>query len=170
MNLSSSAAGRRGPLLLLVLFMAGVAQTTLAPRLFFFGGQPDFVFAVVIAAALLAEAGLGALLGLGGGLITAALVGETVGTFLVSRTLAGFAAGAMGGRLFRSNAGVVFLGALLASAVAEGVYVLAAPGPAAVASGGAGLRAILVGTAWNAVLAVPASALLRRMGWGPDTI
>ena len=163
---SSSAAGRRGPLLLLVLFVAGVAQTTLAPHLFFFGGQPDFVFAVVIAAALLAEAGPGALLGLGGGLITAALVEETVGTFLVSRTLAGFAAGALGGRLFRSNAGVVFLGALLASVVAEAVYVLAAPGVAS----GAGLRAVLVGTVWNAVLAVPASALLRRLGWEPHTI
>jgi rod shape-determining protein MreD len=148
----------------LLLVTAAVLQTTLAPRLFVFGGQPDFVFAVIVAGALLTEAGSGALFGLAGGLLTAALVGETVGTFLVSRTLAGFVAGAVGARLFRGNILVFMTGVALAALVAEGIYVLSAPGVAARPA--PWLRAALVGTLWNALLALPVSTLLRRVGWG----
>jgi rod shape-determining protein MreD len=122
---------RAGLAFLVLLIAAALLQSTLSPRLFVLGGQPDFVFIVVIAGALLADAGFGALFGLGGGLLTAALVGETVGTFLVSRTLAGFVAGAVGARLFRGNVFVVMAGVALAALVAEGVYVLSAPGVAA---------------------------------------
>lgn len=155
---------RAGLSFLVLLVAAAVLQSTLAPRVFVLGGQPDFVFTVIIAGALLADAGLGALFGLAGGLLTAALVGETVGTFLVSRTLAGFVAGAVGARLFRGNIFVVIAGVVLASLVAEGVYVLSAPGVAARPAGG--LQAALIGTLWNALLALPVSALLRRLGWG----
>jgi len=147
-----------------LLFLAAGLQTTLAPRLVLLGGQPDFVFAVAVAASLLADAGGGAVAGFAGGLITAALVGETVGTLIVSRTLAGFAAGALGSRLFRANAVVLLVGAFLASLLAQGVYALSAP--AVAARGGAG--AVLVGAVENALIALFVALLLRRLGWGPE--
>lgn len=150
---------------LLLLFAAGL-QTTLAPRLLLLGGQPDFVFAVAVAASLLADAGTGALAGFAAGLITAALAGDTVGTLIVSRTLAGFAVGALGARLFRANLVVVLAGAFLASLLAHGVYALCAPAVFARGSGGAG--AVLTGAASNALIALPVALLLRRLGWGPE--
>lgn len=150
--------------LCLLLLFAGALQGALAWRLHAGGGQPDFVLAVLLSAALLSNAALGSLIGLAGGLVTAALVGETIGSLLVSRTLAGFAAGWLASRLFRVSPSVAVLGALFASIVAEIVYVLAAPR--------IGVRvwlgAALVGALWNAALAVPLTLVLRRLGWEPD--
>lgn len=151
-------------LFLLLLLGAGL-QTTLAPRLLLWGGQPDFVFAVAIAASLLVDAGTGALAGFAGGLITAALVGETVGTLIVSRTLAGFAAGALGARLFRVNLLVVLAGTFVASLLANGVYALSAPAVFARSGGGVGA---LMGAFGNALIALPIALLLRRLGWGSE--
>lgn len=143
------------------LFVAAAVQSSLADRMYAWGGQPDFVFAVVLAAALLSDASRGSVIGLCGGLLTAALVGETVGTFLVSRTLGGFVAGWLSSRLFRANAAVVIASVLTASFAGEALYVLAAPRIGL----GVWLPAALVGAAWNAVLAVPITLLLRRAGW-----
>lgn len=152
--------------LILLLFLAATAQSLVASRLLYLGGQPDFVFCVVITAALLSDAGTGSVLGLVGGLLTAALVGETVGTFLVSRTLAGFVAGWFSSRLFRTNAGVIVLSVLAASVTAETVYALAAPRVGLMPW----LWSALIGTAYNVVLALPLTYLLRRLGWGRDRI
>ena len=162
-----NASGPRAVVLLcLLLLAAAAAQGSLAARLYRFGGQPDFVFTVVVAAALLSDAAAGAVLGFCGGLLTAALVGETVGTFLVSRTIAGFVAGWFSERLFRTNAGVIFLSALAVSAVAEIAYVLAAPRIGV----NVWLPSALIGAAWNAALAVPVTFLLRRAGWGRERV
>ena len=160
-----SVPGLRPVLSLCLLLLIAVAlQATLSARWYLFGGQPDFIFVVIVAAALLSDAGLGALLGLSGGLLTAALVGETVGTFLVSRTIGGFIAGWISGRLFRVSAGVVLLSGGLAFLMTEVVYVLAAPRVGLES----GLRSALIGTVWNALLAIPVTALLRRLGWGEE--
>lgn len=147
----------------LLLLLAGALQGSLAWRLHGWGGQPDFVLAVIVSAALLSNGSVGSLIGLAGGLVTAALVGETVGSLLVSRTVAGFAAGWLASRLFRVSAPVAVLGAFLTSVAAEIVYVLAAPR--------IGVRvwlgAALIGALWNAALAVPLTLLLRRLGWEP---
>lgn len=148
----------------LLLLLAAGLQTTLAPRLLLLGGQPDFVFAVAITGALLADAGVGALAGFAAGLITAALIGDTVGTLIVSQTLAGFAAGALGARLFRANRSVVLAGTFAASLLAHGVYALSAP--AVFARGGAG--GVLTAAVGNALIALPVALLLRRLGWGPE--
>ncbi len=55
---------------------------------------------------------------------------------------------------------------LAASAVAEALYLLAAPRVGL----HVWLPAALVGAAWNAALAVPAALLLRRLGWGQERI
>lgn len=151
----------------LLLLVAAGLQTSLAPRLLLLGSQPDFVFAVVIAGALLADAATGAMLGFAGGLVSAALVGDTVGTLLVSRTLAGFAAGQVGARLFRTSALVIVAGAALAFLVAAGTFALCAPAVFARNGTGPAVGSVVVGLFWNALLVFPITLLLRRLGWGP---
>lgn len=152
--------------LCLALLVAGGAQAGFSGRLWAGGGQPDFVFAVILAAALLSDAGAGCLIGLAGGLITAALVGETVGTILVTRAVAGFVAGLLPSRMFRANAGVVIVTVIAASLVAELLFILSAPRMGF----SRWLHAALTGTAWNAALAVPITFLLRRCGWGQGRV
>ena len=147
--------------LLLLLLVAAAAQATLAHRLWFWGGQPDFIIAVVLAAAVLSDAGAGCVIGLAGGLLTGAVVGETVGTYLVTRTVAGFVAGLLPSRMFRANVLVVASSALAASIVAEVLFVLAAPRIGL----SQWLPAALTSLLWNTVLAVPAALFLRRVGW-----
>lgn len=145
----------------LLLLLAGAAQATLSHRLWFWGGQPDFILAVVLAAAVLSDAGAGCVIGLGGGLLTGAVVGETVGTYLVTRTVAGFVAGLLPSRMFRANIFVIVSSAVAASVVAETLYILAAPRIGL----SQWLPAALAGMLWNALLAVPAAFFLRRVGW-----
>lgn len=147
----------------LLLLVLGTLQSTLAFRLTFWGAQPDFLLTLALVAALLSDSRTGCLTGFAGGLVTAALVGQTAGTFLVSRTVAGCVAGALTARLFRGNLGVVLLVTFLASLVAEVVYALAAPPRMELLEW---LRAAGVGSAMNALLALPLAYLLRRCGWG----
>jgi rod shape-determining protein MreD len=151
----------RAALAALLLLLAAGFQGTLAPRLFAAGGQPDLVLAAALTLSLLSGPTAGALLGFAAGLLGAALSGETVGTLLVSRTLAGFVGGAFGARLLRPAAPAVALGVFAATLAGEAVYILAAPrvGAARWAA------AAVVGAAWNVLLALPTMVLLRRLGW-----
>lgn len=150
-----------GALLLLAGGLQGIVAP--APRPWA-GGQPDLLLTVVLTAALLSDAAVGVVIGFAGGLITAAVVGETVGTLLASRTLGGFAAGWFAGRLFRANPGVIVLGVFAASLLTETLYILAAPPRAA--PPGVWLPAALLGSFWNALIAYPTMLALRSFGWG----
>ena len=150
----------------LFLFVAAGMQAAFASRLTFFGGQPDFILTVALAAALLSDASTGCLVGMAGGLLSAATVGETVGTFLVSRTIAGFIAGLLTNRLYRGNVGVIFLGVLATTLIAEVVHAFAAPR----GSLHEWVQSIAVSAVMNAVLALPLTVLLRRCGWGKDRL
>lgn len=144
------------------LLVAAALQSAVAAHLSVFGGEPDFVLTLATAAALLSDASVGALTGFAAGLVTASLVGQTVGTFLVSRTLAGWAAGWTTGRLYRGHAFVVVVGVFFATLVSHAVYLLGAPRIGLAH----GLRASLLGALWNAVLAWPTMYCLRLCGWG----
>jgi cell shape-determining protein MreD len=148
------------------LLLASAAQSVFASRLLFFGGQPDFVLTLVLVASLLSDAAAGSLLGFAGGLITAANVGTTVGTFLVSRTIAAYCAGLMTTRLYRGNIGVIFLGVLATTCIAEVIYILAAPRGSFVVW----VQGIAVGAVMNALIALPISFVLRRCGWGRNRL
>jgi hypothetical protein len=146
---------------LLLLAAAGI-QSGLLGRLGYREGHPDLLMTLALSAALLSDAGVGCLVGMASGLVTAAVVGQTVGTYLVSRTLAGFVAGWLTNRLYRGNIGVVVLGVFVTSVLAEVTYGLAAPRLTL----RHWVQATLIGAAMNAVLALPATLLLRRCGWG----
>jgi rod shape-determining protein MreD len=147
--------------LLLLIFAA--LQGAFAYRMALWGGQPDFILTLTLVAALLSDATLGCYVGFAGGLMTAAVASQTTGTYLVSRTIAGYVAGAMTARLHRGNIGVIFLVVLVASLVAHLSYSLAAPPRGEFLDW---VRAVGFGALWNAVLSLPISFLLRRCGWG----
>jgi len=152
-----------------LLLVATALQTTFA-RFFvvYGGGQPDFVLTLALAASLLASAETGCFIGFGAGVLSAAAVGETVGSLIVSRTIAGFAAGSLAGRFFRANVGVVLLAAILGTIAAEVVYALAAP-PLALGFF-RWITRVGLAVAWNALFSIPSFYLLRRVGWGGDRI
>jgi rod shape-determining protein MreD len=150
---------------LVLLFLAGsAAQSTIAyPLHNLLGAQPDFLLTILLCAALLSDAPTGCLLGFVGGLLSSALVGQTVGTLLVSRTIAGFMAGRFTARVFEANTLVVTLGVLVTSLAAFVIQTLAAPPRTGLALW---LQATIGGAVWNAALSLPVAALLRRSGWG----
>jgi LytS/YehU family sensor histidine kinase len=155
--------GRAAVFWLLLLFpILGGAQSVFAPGLHFFGGQPDFVLTLALVAALLTDAAVGSLLGLFAGLVSASLVGQAVGTFLVSRTIAGFIAGSFTERLYGKNWGVMLLGVFVGSVVADLLNGLATPRISLLHW----LQSALVGGTMNALLAIPLSLILQRCGWG----
>jgi rod shape-determining protein MreD len=167
MNTANAVPGRAAAVwFLLLLCIAAGLQSAFASRLTFLGGQPDFVLTFTLCAALLSDAAVGCLVGVAGGLVAAATVGQTVGTFLVSRILAAYSAGLMTSRLYRGNIGVIFLGVLATTVIAEVAYVLSAPG----GSLRVWAQSVAVSAAMNALLALPLSALLRRCGWGRNRL
>lgn len=145
----------------LLLLAAGAVQGTTLFYSLDVLGHPDLVFTITIVAALLSDAPTGSLIGLCGGLLTASLAGDTVGTFLVSRIVPGFLAGWVAARLFRANSVVIMLGVLGATLLAEMLYLLAAPGIGSRLS----LGSTLIGAVINAFLSVPVMLLLQRLGW-----
>ena len=150
----------------LLLLGASSLQAVYAARLAFWGGYPDFPLTVALCAALLSDASVGCVTGFGAGLVMASVCGRTLGTFLISRTIAGYLAGLLTNRLFRGNLGVVFLGVWGASVAAEVIYGLAAPRLTLMHW----VYSTLIGATMNAFLALPITLLLRRFGWGQGRV
>jgi rod shape-determining protein MreD len=147
--------------IILLLIGAGL-QSTAAAGIAFRGAHPDFVLTIALSAALLSDASVGCLAGFGAGLVMTSVVGRTLGTFLVSRTIAGYVAGLVTKRLYRGNAGVVLLGVFIGSIIAEIVYGLSDPRLTL----SHWVQTTLLGAGMNAVLALPMTVILRYLGWG----
>lgn len=148
--------------LILFLLVAAGLQSVFSARLMFFGGQPDFLLALTLTAALLSDASTGAIIGVVAGLLSGSLSSHAVGTFMASRTLAGFVAGGFTARLYGANLGVTLLGVFVGSVAAEIIFGLAAPRLTFMHW----VQSTLIGAVMNSLIALPLSLLLRRLGWG----
>ena len=93
------------------------------------GARPDLVLVVLIAFALAADPGFGAILGFAAGLVHGSVTGFSLGSFLVTRTIVGFLGGSVTTRLFSDNPAVPVLSAVWLTAVCEGLFLLANPRP-----------------------------------------
>lgn len=157
---------RQSLLTVFALLLAACAQGRLAHSLSVHGAQPDFVLVTLACGATLMGGASGIWLGLWAGLLTAALVPQTLGTFLAARLAGGAFAGWLAGGVIQRSWVVPPLAALATTAVAELVSVLIAPTHHlrawAFAVGGE--------TVWNMLWAVPVFAVLRKLGVGrtPD--
>ncbi len=147
-----------------LIWLAAAAQGRAAHALSIHGAQPDLRLVVLACGALLLGP-RGTLLGFWTGLLTAAASTDLYGSLFLGRLLAGALAGGLGRSLIGGNFLVPPLVTLAATLLAEAVTVLLAPSLAL-----HHLRhwAWLAGggALYNMVLALPVSLLLRRLGVG----
>lgn len=145
---------------LVLLFMGVGLQSTVASQLSFLGAQPDFLLTLALCVALLTEATVGASAGFISGLMTAAIAGPTMGTYLVTRTLAAWAVGALRRRFVRVGVLVTLAGVGLGTILSGVLYGLSNP-----RIGLANWFALtFVGALLNMVISLPVAllALFRR--------
>ncbi|MGC4046123.1 MAG: rod shape-determining protein MreD [Armatimonas sp.] len=151
--------------LILLFGLAAGFQSSIASRVGFFGGAPDFLLTLTLTAALLADAATGAIVGFVGGLLAAAVAGQTVGTYIASRTFTAWQAAWTTGRFIESRPWVVVLGVCVGTLATEILYVLGYPHIRL----SLWWRATLVSALMNALLSIPTYFMLKRLGWQKDS-
>lgn len=148
---------RRLVLPIIVLFAAAGVQGNIPSWLTINGAKPDFILIALIASALMLDPPYGAVLGFAAGLIHGAVVGESLGSFIASRTIIGFLAGMTTVRLFSENPLVPVLAAGGLTFIGEGMFMLANPRGDLADS----IIKILITSLFNAVLTLAAFWLVR---------
>lgn len=140
-----------------LLILAGTLQGN-AGWLSIHGARPDFLLVVLIATALMLDPFEGAIMGFAAGFIHGSIVGISLGSFIISRTLIGFIAGTVTVRLFSENPLVPMLGAGGLTFLSEAVFLLSNP------TGGflVVMNKILMTSLYNSVLTMIAFWILRR--------
>lgn len=147
---------------LLLVLMIGL-QSVLSRQLTVFGASPDFLLTLMLSAALLTDASTGACVGFVDGLAMAGTTfGQTPGTYIVTRTISGYVVGGLRRRFLPSGIFAAVLGVALGSALAGVLYGLSVPRIGVTRF----IQSTFLGALYNAVLAVPVSLCLRKLGWG----
>ena len=142
----------------LVLLTAGIGlQSSMAVHLNFLGAQPDFLLTLALCVALLTDASIGAGAGFISGLVTAAIAGPTLGTFLITRIVAAWAVGALRRRFVRVGIGVTLLGVGAGSVLAGVLYGFSNPRIGLAHW----LSLTFVGAVMNLLVALPLAVLAR---------
>jgi hypothetical protein len=146
------------------IVLSTVLQGRVAHAVSLHGITPDFGLVTLACGATLVGGTRSVGLGFWAGLLMAALVPGTPGTFLVSRTFAGAFAGWLHGSVIRDSVLVPPFVGLTVTLIAELVYVLMAPTHHlrawAVTRGGE--------IVYNALLALPVYGLMRRLRIGAE--
>ena len=141
-----------------LLLVAVVLQGSLAGQMRVLGYIPDLILLTVLSLSLTGGPAPGAAFGFAGGALHGILVGESPGSFLVSRTAAAVLLGVVGLRLFRDNRlaplALLFVGTL----AAEFVFFLMTP----TAGFRHCLRLAFAEGVWNVVLGSVFYPLARR--------
>lgn len=145
-----------GGYLFLSLVLVGL-QSSLAFRLELFGAKPDFLLTLALCAGLLTEGVGGAAAGFLAGLFTVAVMGNTVGTYLISRTVAAWLVAVLRKRLVRTSVWVTVIGVALGTVVAGILFGLSVPRIGL----SRWLSATFASTLINALVALPITLVLR---------
>jgi len=113
----------------ITLIAAAGLQGNLPSAVSVLGAKPDLVLVVLISYSLVADPAFGAGLGFAAGLLHGSLVGVSLGSFIVTRTITGFLAGLATTRLFSENPLVPALSAVWLTVVCEALFLLSNPRP-----------------------------------------
>ncbi len=143
-----------------LLIVAAVLQMTLVQSLAIGASRPDFIVVVLACTAVRTSFVAGAGLGVWSGALMAAITGVNYGSFLASRALTGVLCGLFGEAVEQGDAIIPALTAFAATWTCEGIYYLMSPAH----RGLWWLEHIALESVYNAVLAIPISALLGRFG------
>ncbi len=146
----------------LLLVVAAGIQGAWGSALSIRGASPDLLLVTLTALALVLPPTGAAAVGLLGGWFTGALVGRSVGSYIVTRLLLGAGLGLLELRVYRANPLISAGSALLGTLFSEGVFFVLSPEQFAndipkwawLTLGKAGYHIVLI---------VPLSALVRRV-------
>lgn len=150
---------RRRSLLVALLIVGASAQVAIGSSLALPFAAPDIALATMVCACLFVDAGAAAGFGFLTGLIEAAYVGQLVGTFAVSRTLAAFTVGLLEDRVFRNSVPLAVTVTFVATALTQIVFFVFAPQPHALHW----FQHALGGAMYNGVLGAPIYFVMRRL-------
>lgn len=114
---------------IITLIVAAGLQGNLPKFVSIWGGKPDLILVVLVSYALAAEPAFGAGLGFIAGLLHGSLVGLSLGSFIITRTITGFLAGLVNTRLFSENPIVPALSAVWLTVVCELLFLIGNPRP-----------------------------------------
>ena len=142
---------------ILCLLAAAGLQANLPAGFHILGSGPDLVLVVLIAFSLAADTNAGLLLGFSAGLIEGSVVGASLGSFIVTRTIVGFAAGVSTTTFFSVNPIVSILSTGWLTLACEFLFVLANPA----ASLFVAARRIAGECIWNSLLSLILVIILR---------
>jgi rod shape-determining protein MreD len=156
-TLAGPLSGRALALYIALLLLSVGLQSSVATQLSFFGAQPDFLLTLALCIALFNDAAMGASAGFLSGLMTAAIAGPTMGTYLVTRTVAGWAVGALRKRFVRVGVFVTLAGVGLGSVITGVLYGLSNPRIGLLHW----LSLTFVGAGLNMAVALPLALLAR---------
>lgn len=143
----------------LLLWVAGACQWSLAYQISLGQVGPDFLLAVAVTVGLFANRRCGAGIGFMAGVIHGAVAGGHMAAYTVTRTLVGFLVGWFAGMEFEGNTTVAFIVTAAATVFTQFVFLLLNPRGAIFAA----LLATIGSAVYNGVLAIPLYALLRRV-------
>ncbi|MCX7926475.1 MAG: rod shape-determining protein MreD [Fimbriimonadales bacterium] len=144
---------------LLLVLAAAVAQGVWANSLRLGPATPDFPLIVLACLALLTNPNTAAWAGFLTGLLHASMLEQTVGSLIISRTLAATAVAYLPMVLSKRHGLSIVPTVALLTLLAQGLLYLAAPS----VSGSAFWQATLWGMVYNIGLAIPACWLIRRI-------
>lgn len=142
-----------------MMMLAGALQGNLPGWLALKGAKPDLILVVLVATALNFEPVTGALFGFFAGMIHGSLVGYSLGSLIVSRTIIGFLASSITTRLFSENPIVPVLAAGGLTFVGEAVFLLGNPTSNFLAS----VNVVLAKSLYNSFLTLMVFWFLRWM-------
>jgi len=145
-------------ILVAFLLAAFVVHAAFDARMEIWGVRPNLGLCVMLLGALFGGPNAGALSGFTLGLLEASFASLYLGSFIVSRTLAGFLVGALDERIFRSSFSVALTVVTIGTAAVEGMFFLFAPQPHVTRW----LIRTLGECGYNAALAIPLFLLIRR--------
>lgn len=114
---------------IVILIAAAGLQGNLPGFISIWGAKPDLVLVVLVSYSLAADPAFGAGLGFVAGLLQGSLVGLSLGSFIITRTITGFLAGLVTTRLFSENPLVPVLSAVWLTVVCEALFLLGNPRP-----------------------------------------
>ena len=143
-----------GPL----IFLGFVLHAAYATDLKVHGVTPNLAVCCLLVFSLFFGPNAGAVMGFCTGLMEASFVADYVGSFIVTRTIAGFAVGALEERIYRDNAFVAVIATVAGTLLIAGCFFLFAPQPYALQYFTRALNESL----YNGAVALPLYLVVRR--------
>ena len=149
---------------IILLWVAGSGQQSVAYQLALIGSSPDYILVVVVTFALFTNRRNGAAFGFLGGMVQGAISGGHMANYTVTRTILGFCVGWLTGLEFEGNMAVAFVVTAMATGVTQIAFLLFNPRGAILPF----LLATIGSAVYNGVLAMPLYALLKKVSDPPN--